>query len=175
MELLISTSAGRTQSWFDSLKPAEKKAYLKEHPNSKFGKSVKQPRKPTVRVSRVDGLMSDLRSATTKKEVERISKDLNRARFAEQEADYAKAKQAAKKAYAPGDIGALRSQLKEIKAEARKLWRVVAPLVKQKAKYIPDASKAAKVKADYAKAYAKWNAVNTKVVQLTNKLKLLSR
>lgn len=174
MKLFISISAGRTQSWFDSLKPAEKKAYLKEHPNSKFGKPVKQPRK-TVRVSSVNDLMSDLRAATTKKEVGRISKDLNRARLAEQKADYDKAKQAAKKAYAPGDIGALRSQLKEVKAEARKLWRIVAPLAKQKAKYIPDAAKAAKVKADYTKAYDKWNAVNTKVVQLTNKIKLLSK
>src|SRR5574343_372489 len=167
MELFISTSAGRTQAWFDSLKPAEKKAYLAKHPKSKFGKATKsavKPAKSVTRPAKVDTLMSDLRSATTKKDVKNIAAELNRARAIEREAEYAKAKQAAKKAYAPGDIGALRSQLKQLKAEARKLWRIVAPLDKQRSKYIPDAAKAAKVKADYNKAYANWNAVNMKAV-----------
>ena len=38
IETSTTEVAGRTQKWFLSLKPAQQKAYLKEHPNSKFGK-----------------------------------------------------------------------------------------------------------------------------------------
>ena len=40
---LVETAAGRSQAWFDALKPVDQKKYLKENPNSKFGKKVEAP------------------------------------------------------------------------------------------------------------------------------------
>lgn len=58
---LVETAAGRSQAWFDSLKPVEQRRYLKEHPGSKFGQKKAGP-KPSVKapaapVSRIQSLM----------------------------------------------------------------------------------------------------------------------
>lgn len=42
MKLLLSLS-GRSQKWFDELTKKDQKAYLKDHPNSKFGQKKAKP------------------------------------------------------------------------------------------------------------------------------------
>jgi hypothetical protein len=56
-------AAGRSQAWFDNLKPIEQRRYLKEHPGSKFGQKKAGPSKPARKaqpaapVSRIQTLM----------------------------------------------------------------------------------------------------------------------
>jgi hypothetical protein len=40
---LVEVAGGRTQEWFDGLKPVDQKKYLKEHPSSKFGQKSGKP------------------------------------------------------------------------------------------------------------------------------------
>ena len=59
---LVETAAGRSQAWFDGLKPIEQRRYLKEHPGSKFGQkmAVLKPsavKAPAAPVSRIQSLM----------------------------------------------------------------------------------------------------------------------
>ncbi len=49
MKILISESAGRNQAWFDNLSKKEQKAYLANHPRSKFGVSKKASAKPAAK------------------------------------------------------------------------------------------------------------------------------
>jgi molecular chaperone DnaK (HSP70) len=72
--------SARSQDWFDSLKPAEKKGYLAEHPSSKFGNSRSTPTK--VGLSQSPKKATPLKSPHSSKEGEahaKLSSDYKRA------------------------------------------------------------------------------------------------
>lgn len=62
MKILISMSAGRSQAWFDSLTKKEQKAYLAEHPNSKFAQGVKTKAEISSTRQRVNKTTGDKRA-----------------------------------------------------------------------------------------------------------------